>query len=141
MVLMFVLIIISPKALDNTSLTITSIIAYPCHWQCIATWSSNSYCTLNQQSQWLEKKIFKLTHNLIMLNIENNDPFLPFPLLLSNSCKLTNFYYTFNHQFTQDTFKNKFKPPNLAFGHKIFFSTPTHNPTEYHPLYTWALNY
>jgi hypothetical protein len=34
-----------------------------------------------------KKKIFGPTHNPILLNIENNDPFLPFSLVLQNSHK------------------------------------------------------
>jgi hypothetical protein len=34
-----------------------------------------------QQSHWLEKNIFMPTHNLILLNIEN-DLLQPFPLVL-----------------------------------------------------------
>ncbi len=38
----------------------------------------------------------KPTENPILLNIENNGPFLPFPLVLSNSHKPTKPYYRFN---------------------------------------------
>ncbi len=44
-----------------------------------------------------KKKAFKPTHNLTLLNIENNDPFLPLLLVLSNSHKPTKPYYTFNY--------------------------------------------
>jgi hypothetical protein len=54
-----------------------------------------------QQSHWLETKIFRLTHWLILLNIENNGPFLSFPLFLWNSHKRTEPHYTINYWFTQ----------------------------------------
>jgi len=45
----------------------------------------------------LKKKLFKLTHNFVMVNIENNDPFLPFPLVLLNSQRHTKPYYIFSY--------------------------------------------
>jgi hypothetical protein len=35
-----------------------------------------------QQSHWHTKTIFKPTQNPILLNIENNDPFITFPFVL-----------------------------------------------------------
>jgi hypothetical protein len=58
------------------------------------------------------KKIFKITHNLIMLNIENNDPFLAFSLVLSYSHKPTKPCYTFNVTSFKITKEKKFRPPN-----------------------------
>jgi len=49
-----------------------------------------------------------------MLNIENNDPFSAFSLVLSYSHKPTKPRYTFNCYFIQDiiTKEKKFRPPN-----------------------------
>jgi hypothetical protein len=57
----------------------------------------------------LKEKIFKLTHNSIMLNIENNDPFLQFSFhwVLYNFHKPTKSYYRFTSWFTHDKKKNK----------------------------------
>jgi hypothetical protein len=65
-----------------------------------ATKKTNSYHHV-QQSHWPEKKIFRATnyytHNPILLNIENNGPFLPFAMLLLNSHKPTESFYTFDY--------------------------------------------
>ncbi len=54
-----------------------------------------------QQSHWLETKIFWLTRRPILLNVENNGPFLSFPLFLWNSHKRTEPHYKINYWFTQ----------------------------------------
>jgi hypothetical protein len=47
-----------------------------------------------------KEKIFRPTHNPILLNIENNYPFLPFSSVLSNSHKT---YQTLLHIITKHT--------------------------------------
>jgi hypothetical protein len=64
-----------------------------------ATKKTNSYHHV-QQSHWPEKinlQSYYYTHNRILLNIENNGPFLPLALLLLNSHKPTKPYYAFDY--------------------------------------------
>jgi hypothetical protein len=46
-----------------------------------------------------------MSYNFIMLNIENNGPFLPILLAHWNFHKATKPYYTLNYLFTQDNYE------------------------------------